>query len=152
MQFPCVYINEAHADDEWPIRTLPALQICAHHTLEERCAALAAWGGSCSEEGGQCLEERCSGDARLEAGRYTAETGSAECTTCLTDDTGAVECERCCDGGPARHRGSSHYILQPRTKHDEGTAVASYYDFRDLEEALESCALASHTTQDTVED
>ena len=243
--FLCVYLDEAHADDEWPIRTLPALRIRAHRTLEERCAAAARLAAcKCFSHDSQSvtpsplLEERCAAAARLAAckcpgkygnatgqpgcidcpsdststagsaaltsctfntsssgldtawvaGKYTAETGSPECTTCLADDTGAVEWERCCGGGAPEDKvcrdsqaltwpivvdsmdnsfnrlfaawpvrafivdteGRLVYILQPRTKYDdEGTAVASYYDFRDLEEALQSCVMASHDTQDT---
>jgi len=35
--FICVYIAEAHAVDEWPVRTKPNLCIKQHQTLYERC-------------------------------------------------------------------------------------------------------------------
>jgi len=36
--FVFVYILEAHAVDEWPIRTKPELCIKQHQTLRDRCA------------------------------------------------------------------------------------------------------------------
>jgi len=35
--FVCIYINEAHAVDEWPIRTKSELSIKQHKTSNERC-------------------------------------------------------------------------------------------------------------------
>jgi len=35
--FVCVYITEAHAMDEWPVRTKNELCIKQHQTLQERC-------------------------------------------------------------------------------------------------------------------
>jgi len=35
--FVCVYIIEAHAVDEWPVRTKAELCIKQHQTLKERC-------------------------------------------------------------------------------------------------------------------
>jgi len=37
-EFVCIYINEAHAVDEWPVRTDPKLCIKQHQTLHERCS------------------------------------------------------------------------------------------------------------------
>jgi len=36
-EFVCIYINEAHAMDEWPIRTKKELCIKQHQTLQDRC-------------------------------------------------------------------------------------------------------------------
>jgi len=36
--FVCIYINEAHAVDEWPIRTKSELCIKQHQTLQQRCS------------------------------------------------------------------------------------------------------------------
>lgn len=36
MNFVSIYIQEAHADDEWPIRTEEKLKIKQHETMEDR--------------------------------------------------------------------------------------------------------------------
>jgi len=36
-EFVCIYILEAHAVDEWPIRTKSELCIKQHQTLHDRC-------------------------------------------------------------------------------------------------------------------
>jgi len=35
--FVCIYIQEAHASDEWPVRTKKSLCVKQHQTLTERC-------------------------------------------------------------------------------------------------------------------
>lgn len=40
--FVCIYIVEAHAMDEWPIRTKPELCIKQHQTLRDRCLMAAS--------------------------------------------------------------------------------------------------------------
>ena len=39
VNFVSIYIEEAHADDEWPIRTEETLKIKQHQTIEDRQAA-----------------------------------------------------------------------------------------------------------------
>lgn len=112
MRFLCVYILEAHADDEWPIRTRPELVIRQHRSLSERLTAAK----------------------RLLASR--------ECLMWpVVLDTMGNEFNRAYSAWPVRGyivdgRGRIVHILGLRNMQDQESGASGYYDFKDFEPAL----------------
>lgn len=110
-KFVCVYIEEAHADDEWPIRTLPALRIRQHRDIQER--AQAARNLASQLHWPVLLDSMSNG--------FNAKYASWPLRAYIIDNDSLRVV----------------FILHPRASEDEERGKGGYYALEDLEAALQ---------------
>jgi hypothetical protein len=135
VHFLCVYIEEAHADDEWPIRTAPSLRITQPTSLHARATSARRLVAPVSEQ-----------ESSMPEAKRDNTCGFGLAWPVALDNM-RNQFNGLYAAWPVRafvvdKNGGLRHILQPRPL-DSGEAY--YYDFRDLETAVQVLLTEKHT-------